>query len=53
MNKKIKITYDEATPSLNGTNILADITKVSDAFDWKPKVTIEEGLKHTIEANLF
>jgi nucleoside-diphosphate-sugar epimerase len=53
MNKKLKITYDEAAPSPRGTNILADITKVSDAFDWKPKVTIEEGLKHTIEANLF
>lgn len=53
MNKKIKITYDEAAPSPSGTNILADITKVSDAFDWKPKVTIEAGLKHTIEANLF
>jgi UDP-glucose 4-epimerase len=53
MNKRIKINYEEVYPSPSGTNMLADITKVSEAFSWKPRVTIEEGLKYTLESNSF
>jgi UDP-glucose 4-epimerase len=53
MNKRIKINYEEANPSPSGTNMQADITKVSEAFRWKPRVTIEEGLKYTLERGSF
>jgi nucleoside-diphosphate-sugar epimerase len=53
MNKRIKINYEEAYPSPSGTNMQADITKVSEAFSWKPRVTIEEGLKYTLERDSF
>jgi nucleoside-diphosphate-sugar epimerase len=49
MNKRIKINYEAAYPSPSGTKMQADITKVSDAFRWKPRVTIEECLRYTIE----
>ena len=51
MNKRLKINYEGAYPSPSGTNIQADITKVSEAFLWKPRVTLEEGLKYTMESN--
>lgn len=55
MNKRIKINYEEAcpSPSPSRTNMQADIKKVSEAFCWKPRVTIEEGLKYTLEGNSF
>jgi UDP-glucose 4-epimerase len=53
MNKRIKINYEEANPSPSGTKMQADITKVSEAFRWKPRVTIEEGLKYTLERDSF
>jgi UDP-glucose 4-epimerase len=53
MNKRIKINYEEANPSPSGTNMQADITKVSEVFRWKPRVTIEEGLKYTLERGSF
>jgi nucleoside-diphosphate-sugar epimerase len=53
MNKRIKINYEEAYPSPSGTNMQADITRVSEAFRWKPRVTIEEGLKYTLERDSF
>jgi UDP-glucose 4-epimerase len=51
MNKRIKINYEGAYPSPSGTNMRADITKVSEAFRWKPGVTIKEGLRYTLESN--
>jgi nucleoside-diphosphate-sugar epimerase len=53
MNKRIKINYEKANPSPSGTNMQANITKVSEAFRWKPRVTIEEGLKYTLERDTF
>jgi UDP-glucose 4-epimerase len=53
MNKRIKVNYEEAYSSRSRTNVRADITKVSEAFRWKPRVTIEEGLKYTMESNSF
>jgi UDP-glucose 4-epimerase len=53
MNKRIKINYEESYPSPSGTNMQADITRVSEAFRWKPRVTIEEGLKYTLERDSF
>jgi nucleoside-diphosphate-sugar epimerase len=53
MNKRIKINYVEANPSPSGTNMQADITKVSEAFRWRPRVNIEEGLKYTLERDSF
>lgn len=53
MNKRIKINYEVAYPSPSGTNMQADITRVSEAFRWKPRVSIEEGLKYTLERDSF
>jgi nucleoside-diphosphate-sugar epimerase len=53
MNKRIKINYEESYPSPSGTNMQADITRVSEAFRWKPRVTIEEGLKYILEKDSF
>jgi nucleoside-diphosphate-sugar epimerase len=53
MDKRIKINYEEAYPSSSGTNMQADITKVSEAFRWKPRVTIEKGLRYILKGDSF
>jgi nucleoside-diphosphate-sugar epimerase len=36
--------------SINKSNIYADITKAKKLLNWKPKVSLEDGLKRTLEA---
>jgi nucleoside-diphosphate-sugar epimerase len=53
MSKSIKINYDEAYPGPSGSDMRADITKVSEAFRWKPRVTIKEGMRYTLDSDSF
>jgi UDP-glucose 4-epimerase len=53
MSKRIKINYDEAYPGPSGSDMRADITKVSEAFRWKPRVTIKEGMRYTLDSDSF
>jgi len=47
--KKITIEYDNEYRPGDVINMEADISKVSNAFNWKPIVSIDKGLKLTIE----
>ena len=46
--KKLKIEYDPSKPTIK-TNLALDSTKARDFFDWSPKVSLDEGIKETIE----
>lgn len=49
LNKKIKIYYDESIRKQDINEMVADITKISKEFDWKPTIDIDEGLLLTIK----
>lgn len=49
LNKKIRISYDESIRKDDINEMVADITKISKEFDWKPKIDIDEGLTLTIK----
>lgn len=49
LNKKIRICYDESMRKHDINEMVADITKISKEFDWKPKIDIDEGLTLTIK----
>ena len=44
LNKKIRICYDESIRKQDINKMVADITKLSKEFDWKPKIDIDQGL---------
>ena len=48
IGKKLKIQYDEPQPS-DVKYLLADITKASKSFNYKPEFDIEKGLKETVK----
>ncbi len=48
LNKKITINYDNQIRPGDVTEMIADISKVSNAFHWKPRVGIIEGLEITL-----
>jgi UDP-glucose 4-epimerase len=50
--KKITIYYDNKSRPGDVINMKADISKVSSAFNWKPMVSIDQGLKLMIENSL-
>jgi nucleoside-diphosphate-sugar epimerase len=50
LNKKITIHYDNEIRPKDINEMTADITKVSNAFNWKP-ISIEEGLKRIIQTH--
>ena len=50
--KKITIDYDNESRPDDVINMEADISKVSIAFNWKPMVSIDKGLKLTIQNSL-
>ena len=52
LNKQITIAYDNESRPGDITNMVADISKVSNAFNWKPMVSIDKGLKLTIQNSL-
>jgi UDP-glucose 4-epimerase len=49
LNKKIRICYDESLRKQDINEMVADITKISKEFDWKPKIDIDQGLTLTIK----
>lgn len=51
LNKKITINYNNQIRPGDVTKMIADISKVSNAFHWKPKVGILEGLQITTQKN--
>jgi nucleoside-diphosphate-sugar epimerase len=50
LNKGFNIQYNKAHTYADVSTMQADITKVSNAFKWKPMVNMEEGLRLTIDA---
>ncbi len=46
--KKLYINYDETKPTIK-TKLALNSKKALQTFDWKPKVSIEEGIKKTID----
>lgn len=48
LNKKIRICYDGSIRKQDINEMVADITKISKEFDWKPKIDIDQGLTLTI-----
>ena len=51
LNKKIRICYDKSIRNEDINEMVADITKISKEFDWKPKIDIDQGLTLTIKKN--
>jgi UDP-glucose 4-epimerase len=49
LNKKITIKYDSQIRPDDVTKMVADISKVSNTFHWKPRIGIEEGLEITLQ----
>jgi UDP-glucose 4-epimerase len=49
LNKNVTIKYNDQIRPGDVTNMIADISKVSNAFHWKPRIGIHEGLKITIQ----
>jgi nucleoside-diphosphate-sugar epimerase len=52
LKKKITISYDNDIRSNDVIDMTANISKVSNAFNWKPMIELNEGLKLTIENTL-
>jgi len=46
--KNIKIEYDESKPSIE-TKICLDTTKAKNSLGWSPKVSLNEGIKKTLD----
>jgi UDP-glucose 4-epimerase len=49
LNKKISISYNNQIRPGDVTKMIADISEVSNAFQWKPKIGIHEGLEKTLQ----
>lgn len=46
--KDVRIEYDESKPTLK-TKLCLDISKVKNSLGWSPKVSLEEGIRKTME----
>lgn len=46
--KKLAINYDTSKPTI-ATRIAIDTSKAKKAFNWKPRYTLDQGLKKTID----
>jgi UDP-glucose 4-epimerase len=49
LNKEITINYDNKIRPIDVTEMVADISRVSNAFQWKPRIGIEKGLELTLQ----
>jgi GDP-L-fucose synthase len=47
-DRKLKIEYDRKGPTI-GTKIRLNVDKAKKEFNWKPRVSLDEGLKKTIK----
>lgn len=50
MNKIVTISYDQSIRYNEVTYMVADISKVSKEFGWKPIVNLETGIKRAVDA---
>jgi GDP-4-dehydro-6-deoxy-D-mannose reductase len=50
LGKEFNVQYNKTNTYADVSTMQADITKVSNAFKWKPMVNIKEGLRLTIDA---
>ena len=48
LNKKISVQYDNKMRPDDITDMVADISKVSREFNWKPSTSLEQGLEKTV-----
>ncbi len=46
--KKLKIEYDPSKPTIK-TNLALDSTKARDFFNWSPKISLDEGIRKTMD----
>src|SRR3989344_6982953 len=46
--KKLKIEYDQSKPTIK-INLALDSTKARNFFDWSPKISLEDGIRKTID----
>jgi GDP-L-fucose synthase len=46
--KSIKIKYDSSKPSIK-TKLALNPTRASEQFDWRPKISLDKGIKTTID----
>jgi nucleoside-diphosphate-sugar epimerase len=46
--KNLAIEYDLTKPSIK-TKLCLDITKAKDLFGWSPKISLEDGIKKTLQ----
>ena len=46
--KKLKIEYDSSKPTIK-TNLALDSTKARDFFNWSPKISLDEGIRKTMD----
>jgi UDP-glucose 4-epimerase len=49
LSKEITIKYDKQLRPHDVTKMVANISKISNKFHWKPKIGIEEGLEITLQ----
>jgi nucleoside-diphosphate-sugar epimerase len=49
LNKKITISYDKKMRTADITDSVADISKVASEFNWRPSVSIEQGLQQVVD----
>ena len=45
--RKLELKFDTSQPGM-ATDMMLDISKAQEILDWRPKVSLEEGLKQTI-----
>jgi nucleoside-diphosphate-sugar epimerase len=48
LDKKISISYDRKIRTGDVIDMVADISKASSDFNWKPHVSLEQGLQHVV-----
>ncbi len=46
--KDLKIEYDTSKPTIK-TRVSLDCTKAKEKFDWSPKISLDEGIKKTMD----
>ena len=49
LNREIAINYDEQMRRGDIISTVADISKVSKAFNWKPSIDLEKGLNFIVK----
>jgi nucleoside-diphosphate-sugar epimerase len=50
LDKEVNIQYNKTYTYTDVSTMQADITKISNAFKWKPIVNMEKGLRLTVDA---